>query len=136
MSETQLIRSTGPHEVNLPEGSHVAKGRSADAGAAVVRQSIVDSEPIEIVRSLVDRRVNLSPPISALPLADANLNTGAPEVPDNALVRPAHEQEAKAQASGLEPRVNLPARLTHLKIENNRVRAELDGLENLFHSGV
>lgn len=136
MSETQLIRSTGPHEVNLPEGSHVAKSRSADAGAAVVRQAIVDSEPIEILRSLVDIRVDLSPPISALPLADANLKIATPEVLNAGSARPAPEQGVKAEDSGLESKVNLPARLTLLKIENNKVRAELDGLENLFHSGV
>ena len=133
MSETQFIRSTEPHEVNLTEGNLVAKSRLAGDVSPVVRQSIVDPEPIEIVRSLVDRIVDLPPPISALPLADATLKTGAPEVADTEFVPPAHEQEAKAQAWGLEPTMDFSSRLTHLKIENNKVRAELNGLEDLFN---
>lgn len=136
MSETQFIRSTEPHEVNLPEGSHVAKSRSADAGEPVVRQLIVESEPLEIVQVLADRRVDLPPPISGLPLADATLKVAAIEDPGAASVRPADEQWARSEASVLEPATDFPARLIHLKIENNKVRGELDGLEDLFNSGV
>ena len=136
MLESQFVRNQEPHEVSLPEGSHVAKSKSVDGGAPVVRQLIVDSESLEIAQVIVDRKVKLPEPISAPPLNELNLIVEDLEVVEDQPSNARSTLLTMTEVTMVEPEMDFPARLIHLKIENHRVRAELDSLENIFSSGV
>jgi hypothetical protein len=135
MNEPQFIRSKVPHEVSMPEGSQVAKSKSADVGSPTIRQVLVETDthaPEEITEdSLV-----ISPTIETKVLNDVTLNIKAPEAPQNL---PQPEKSYAKELSDLvgdEPEMNFPARLINLKIENDKVKVQLDRLESQMGSGV
>jgi hypothetical protein len=135
MSEPQFIRSQVPHEVSMPQGSQVAKSKSADVGSPTIRQVLVETDthaPEEITEdSLV-----ISPTIETKVLNDVTLTTKAPEAPQNL---PKPEKSYAKELSDLvgdEPEMNFPARLINLKIENDKVKVQLDRLESQIGSGV
>ncbi len=136
MQESQFVRNQEPHEVSLSEGSRVAKGKSFDAGAPVVRQLIVDSESLDIAQAFDDRKVKLPEPISTPPLNEANLIVEIVAVVEGNPPNAKLALPTKAAIAVVETEMNFPARLIHLKIENDRVRTELDSLESTFSSGV
>ena len=142
MTESQFVRSQEPHEVSMPEGSHIAKSRSTDPGEPVVRQLQVQSDPLQIAQIIVARKVELPPPTPESTLSESHF---VPAFPSNAEVVaaepvpvpvPMQKQPVKIQRTQPEPDADSSERLLHLKSENNKVRSELTELEQTFNSGL
>ena len=137
MSEPQFIRNKNPHEVSMPEGSRVATSKSADVGGPTVRNTQVDDELL--VFEEVDPLLNLSlqSPELVKDRLDFNL-----KIKDELSTHPEFEEvvpiesEPSFSAEYIEAEMNFPARLIHLKIENDKVKSELDELDKLMSSGI
>jgi len=137
MSDPQFIRNKDPHQVSMPEGSRVATSKSADVGGPTVRNTKVDDELL--ISEEVDPLLNLSfqlPELVKNPV-DFNLNNKdelltAPEIEEVVSI----EIQPSFSAEYIEAEMNFPARLIHLKIENDKVKDELDELEKLMSSGI
>jgi hypothetical protein len=137
MSDPQFIRNKDPHQVSMPEGSRVATSKSADVGGPSVRNTHVDDELL--ISEEVDPLLNLSfelPEIVKTPV-DFNL-----KLKDELSIAPEFEVAVKIEnepsfsAEYIEAEMNFPARLIHLKIENDKVKNELDELDKLMSSGI
>ena len=142
MTESQFVRSQEPHEVSMPEGSRIAKSKSADAGEPVVRQLQVESDSLQIAQIIVDRKVELPPPtpeptlselhfVPAIPVTGEVLVAVPEPVPE-----PVQKQPVKVEQAQSEPDADSSERLLHLKSENNKVRSELTELEQAFNTGL
>ncbi|MEI7535754.1 MAG: hypothetical protein WCJ76_01015 [Comamonadaceae bacterium] len=136
MTESQFVRNQEPHEVTMPEGSHIAKSKSADPGAPVVRQLQLESDPLQIAQIIVDRKVQLPPPAAEPTLAVPNFMPVIAEAVDVLAALPVQEQSVNEEKAEQEPEADSSERLIHLRIENNKVRAELKDLEQIFNSGL
>ncbi len=143
MSEPQFIPSGVPHSVEMPEGSHVAKSKSGKAGTEVRRtekdhfaqdQDIaVDAHQVLLTTSAVSDNLVKVPRSDNIERASKALNpasaakarrrsiTGSD---DGGPERPVYDTEM--------PEMNFPARLIHLKVENDAVRAQLETLQTLL----
>jgi hypothetical protein len=137
MSDPQFIRNKDPHQVSMPEGSRVATSKSADVGGPSVRNTNVDAELI--IPEEVDPLLNLSFQLPELgrSLVDFNLNikdelSTSPELDEIISVK----NEPSFSAEYIEAEMNFPARLIHLKIENDKVKNELDVLDKLMSTGI
>lgn len=137
MSDPQFIRNKDPHQVSMPEGSRVAISKSADVGGPTVRNTHIDDELL--ITEEVDPLLNLSfqlPELVKNPV-DFNLKSKdelltAPEIEEVVSI----EIQPSFSAEYIEAEMNFPARLIHLKIENDKVKDELDELEKLMSSGI
>ena len=140
MTESQFVRSQEPHEVSMPEGSHIAKSRSTDPGEPVVRQLQVQSDPLQIAQIIVDRKVELPPPTPEPTLNEPRFVPAIPVTEDFLAAlpepEPVQKQPVKIQRTQPEPDAASSERLLHLKSENNKVRSELTELEQTFNSGL
>jgi hypothetical protein len=146
MSEPQFIPSSIPHSVEMPEGSHVAKSKSGQAGTEVRRTEqdhFAQDQEIEVEAHQVlmattaaasENKVKL-PPRDNIERASKPLQPSSPSgsaarkkttPADNGEgnERPVYETEM--------PEMNFPARLIHLKLENDAVRAQLESLQSLL----
>ena len=137
MSDPKFIRNKEPHQVSMPEGSRVAASKSADVGGPSVRNTLVEDELM--VSEEIDPLLNLDfeiPDVSRK-LAKADLK-GRDEIPDVSTVEDVFIDTSIPSFSTeyLETEMNFPARLIHLKIENDRVKTEMSELENLMSSGI
>jgi len=146
MTESQFVRSQEPHEVSMPEGSRIAKSKSADAGEPVVRQLQVESDPLQIAQIIVDRKVELPPPtpeptlselhfVPAIPVTGEVL-VAVPEPEPELVPELVQKQPVKVEQAQSEPDADSSERLLHLKSENNKVRSELTELEQAFNTGL
>ena len=149
MSEPQFIPSAAPHSVEVAEGSHLAKSKSANVGTEV-RQNIhdhsthveeieLDSSHVVITRSTatsdhlvkVPRSENIER-ASKSNITSAQAATNPSVKTDNkrssALDRPVYDTEMQE--------MNFPARMIHLKQENDVVRAQLEDLQSLMGDGT
>ena len=140
MMESQFVRSQEPHEVSMPEGSHIATSRSADPGEPIVRQLQVESEPLQIAQIILDRKVELPPPTPGPTLSEPHF---APAIPATEEVLaalpepvPVQKQSVKVEETQPEQDADSSERLLHLKSENNKVRSELTELEQAFNTGL
>ena len=133
MSEPQFIRSGAPHEVSMAPGSSVAKSHVAAPRDTVIRQNEIAEPEYVDVSEPVDRdtvaigKPRPDDPASAENAVAANrgrLFTAEPTSP------PPRQDEAEEIA----PEMNFPARLIHLRIENEKMRAVLDELEHGFEA--
>lgn len=145
MSEPQFIPSSTPHSVEVAEGSHVAKSKSANVGTEV-RQNVrdkfahdheieVDAHQIVLTTSAagMDNRVKVT-------RGDDIERASKAIKPSTAPVSNRTGQAAKAKAGGREHLVydtemqemSFPARVIHLKQENDAVRAQLEDLQSLM----
>ena len=148
MSEPQFIPSGIPHSVEMPEGSHVAKSKSGKAGTEVRRteqdhyaqdqEIAVDAHQVILAASAAasDNKVKV-PRSDKIERASRALN-------------PASEAAArKTSASGGTtgtgeqavydtemPEMNFPARLIHLKLQNDAVREQLESLQSLMRDAT
>jgi hypothetical protein len=145
MSDPQFIPSGKPHSVEMPEGSHVAKSKSGKAGTEVRRteqdhfaqdheiaveahQVILAATAASENKVKVPRSDNIeraSKPLNPASAATQRQKT-APGGPDPASETPVYDTEM--------PEMNFPARLIHLKLENDAVRAQLESLQALQRS--
>lgn len=157
MSDDNLIRSDSPHQVTMAEGTHVAVGKKADAGQPSVRKVLAEPDGIVIEHSLKDNLVQL-PEVAAVPSPAqgpvversesdrfVEVPTVAPEtflqpnepMPAWALEKPeamltgaaGAEPPASSDAMEMMKQMDFPARVVKLKIENDKVRTKLDGLQ-------
>jgi hypothetical protein len=137
MSDPQFIRNKDPHEVSMPEGSRVATSKSADVGGPTVRNTQVDDELL--VSDEVDPLLNLSLQLPELVKDRGEFNL---KIKDELPIPPKFEEavsiekESSFSAEYIEAEMNFPARLIHLKIENDKVKSELDKLDKLMSSGI
>ena len=142
MTESQFVRSQEPHEVSMPEGSHIAKSRSTDPGEPVVRQLQVQSDPLQIAQIIVDRKVELPPPTPESTLSESHFVPAFPSTAEVVAAEPVpvpvpmQKQPVKIQRTQPEPDADSSERLLHLKSENNKVRSELTELEKAFNTGL
>jgi hypothetical protein len=131
MSEPGLIRSGAPHEVSVAPGSTVAKSRSASPRETVIRQNVA-GEP---------EYVDVVDPVERDTLAIGKPRVDVPHTSEEAVVanrgrlftaEPTKPPPVEDEAGEIAPEMNFPARLIHLKIENDKMRSMLDGLEQGF----
>ena len=140
MSEPQFIPSGMPHSVEMPEGSHVAKSKSGTAGTEVRRteqdhfaqdqEIAVDANQIHLQANnavadnlvKIPRSDNIERASKALKPGSVakGRNSSGTQTPE----RPVYETEMSE--------MNFPARLIHLKVENDAVRAQLESLQSLL----
>lgn len=137
MSDPQFIRNKDPHQVSMPEGSRVAISKSADVGGPTVRNTHIDDELL--ITEEVDPLLNLSFQLPELVKNPVDFNfkskdelLTAPEIEEVVSI----EIQPSFSAEYIEAEMNFPARLIHLKIENDKVKDELDKLEKLMSSGI
>ena len=137
MSDPKFIRNKDPHQVSMPEGSRVATSKSADVGGPSVRTMLVDDE--QIISEEIDPLLNLG-----VELPDVARRVSEFNLKDKAVITavssaenvPKYESPPSFSAEYLEAEMNFPARLIHLKIENNKVKNEMIELENLMKNGI
>ena len=133
MKDPHVISSGAAHEVSVAPGSSVARSHVAVPRDTVIRQNAV-AEPEYLDLSDPSERDTLvigkpKPAEAENEVATIGVNRGrlftaeptAPAVDDSA-------QEVS-------PEMNFPARLIHLKVENDKMRAVLQELERDFGAG-
>jgi len=81
MSDTQFVRNEDPHEVSLPEGSKVAKSRSAENPTPVIRQVIVDSDTLNVEEGGATRVSPITPTAQSSTNEPSNGGDAAPMSP-------------------------------------------------------
>jgi hypothetical protein len=132
MKEPEVIRSGAAHEVSMAPGSSVAKSHVAAPRETVVRQNpvvepeyFVDGSPSDrdAVALGKSKQEEVAPPVPALAQNRGRLFTAEPTAP-----------QLQDQAEEMAPEMNFPARLIHLKMENEKMRAVLDELEHSFEA--
>ena len=133
MSEPEFIRSGAPHEVSVAPGSMVAKSRSASPRDTVIRQNVA-GEP---------EYVDVLDPVERDTLAIGKPPGSEPKTSDEAVIsnrgrlftaEPTKPPPVDEEAEEIAPEMNFPARLIHLRIENEKMRSVLDGLEKGFEA--
>ena len=155
MTEAQFIPSSKPHSVEMPEGSHVAKSKSAHAGDDIRRNEHDEHAPVEVIEvspnmlllknagnASTENRIKL-PDNSATELA--NRRVAASQSPaagtaagrDGAGSKAAVTDEDTSNRYTIEMQeMNFPARVIQLHIENENVREQLQALESLMNSDL
>jgi len=137
MSEPQFIRNKDPHQVTMPEGSHVAASKSADVGGPSVRNTLIDEEVniTEAVDPLLNLTYEIPDPVKKLGDFKLEKKDDLPKVAKVDEPVPI-ESEPTFSTEYIEAEMNFPARLIHIKIENDRVKSEIDELDKLMSSGI
>jgi len=134
MSEPGFIRSGAPHEVSVAPGSTVAKSRSASPRETVIRQNVAgEPEYVDVSDPMERDAVAIGKPKPDDPASAENVvaaNRGRLFTAEPTAPLPLPEEEAQEIA----PEMNFPARLIHLRIENEKMRAVLDELEHGFEA--
>lgn len=148
MSEPQFIPSGVPHSVEMPEGSHVAKSKSGSVGTEVRRteqdhfahdqEIVVDANQVLLAGSMAakdnmakaPRSENIERASKALKPASGSkgLKKAASGADSQMPERPVYDTEM--------PEMNFPARLIHLKLENDAVRAQLETLQSMLQDSA
>jgi hypothetical protein len=136
VSEPQVIRSGAAHEVSVAPGSTVAKSHVAAPRETVIRQNpVLDAEYVEEGDPTDPKALSLGQPKPdaaarekpAVAQNRGRLFTAEPTAPPPAAV-------AQDEADEPEPEMNFPARLIHLHMENEKMRAVLDDLEHTLEA--
>jgi len=136
VSEPQVIRSGAAHEVSVAPGSTVAKSHVAAPRETVIRQNpVVDAEYVAEGDPTDPKALSLGQPKPdaaarekpAVAQNRGRLFTAEPTAPPPAAV-------AQDEADEPEPEMNFPARLIHLHMENEKMRAVLDDLEHTLEA--
>jgi hypothetical protein len=133
MKEPQVIRSGAAHEVSVAPGSTVAKSHVAAPRETVVRQNAVaDTEYID--DGAPSERDALS--IGKSKQEEAAVDAPAAVTQNRGRLFTAEPTAhlSQDQAEELAPEMNFPARVIHLKMENEKMRAVLDELEHSFEA--
>ena len=142
MSEPQFIPSGMPHSVEMPEGSRVAKSKSGKAGTEVRRteqdhfaqdqEIAIDENQVLLTSSAVSDNLAKAPRSDNIERASKAFNpaSGANRQP-NAATAGSQAPERAVYDTEM-PEMNFPARLIHLKVENDAVRAQLESLQSML----
>ena len=149
MSEPEFFPSHAPHKVEMPEGSNIAKSKSAQVGTDIRRvakdETMVD-EALEIApentillqnaSAAASNIVKLPPStkkvLKTVAIAsaeeDAKAGTQADAGDDLGYLEAEFETEEMVE-------MDFPARVIQLKIENDAMREELKALDALINGG-
>lgn len=149
MSEPEFFPSHAPHHVEMPEGSNVAKSKSAHVGTDIRRvakdETIADEELevapentilLQTASAAVSNILKL-PPQEKKELKTVAIKSTAPDAQAGA----AAGASALASAQDVEfeteemVEMDFPARVIQLKIENDAIREELKALDTLMKGG-
>jgi hypothetical protein len=149
MSEPEFFPSHAPHVVEMPEGSNVAKSKSAHVGTdirRVAKDETLVEEDLEIASENTILLQNASATASNIvklpPQQKKELKTVA--IKTRAAADTASTQAGANSDQGLleaefetEEMVEMdfPARVIQLKIENDAIREELEALDTLMKGG-
>ncbi len=134
MSDPHVIRSGAAHEVSVAPGSTVAKSHVAAPRETVIRQNpVADTEYIpeggpsdrDTVAIGQAKQGSESREEPALAQNRGRLFTAEPTAPVST---------PEDGAGELAPEMNFPARLIHLRMENEKVRAVLEELEHTLEA--
>jgi hypothetical protein len=147
MSEPEFFPSHAPHVVEMPEGSNVAKSKSAHVGTdirRVAKDETLVEEDLEIASENTILLQNASasasnivklPPQQKKELKTVAIKTGADTAStpagassDQGLLEVEFETEEMVE-------MDFPARVIQLKIENDAIREELKALDTLMNGG-
>ena len=148
MSEPEFFPSHAPHHVEMPEGSNVAKSKSAHVGSDIRRvakdETIADEELTVAAENIItlDSSAAVSnivklPPQDAKKLKTVAIKTSGPDAKAGAksdLVSGEEGLEAEFETEEM-VEMDFPARVIQLKIENDAIREELKALDALMKDG-
>ena len=149
MSEPEFFPSHAPHHVEMPEGSNVAKSKSAHVGTdirRVAKDETIADEDLEVApentillqtASAAASNIVKLPPQEKKGLKTAAIKSTA------ASATATTASGASAQGNELETEfeteemveMDFPARVIQLKIENDAIREELKALDTLMKGG-
>jgi hypothetical protein len=148
MSDPHIVRGDTPHEVSMPEGSNAAVSKTGEAGAPSIRRVLAEPEQFDAVQPLQDARVfgpaplptrldplEVPPPVSPQPRGEWTA-AQVTQAENDFVSAAGDEMKAKLEAEigGADQtwvEMDFPARVIKLKMENDRVRDQLDHLERL-----
>ena len=149
MSEPEFFPSHAPHKVEMPEGSNVAKSKSAQVGTDIrrvdTRETIVEEEAQKLAAdNIVDPKIAgpTSNIVKLPPQTGKALKTVAIKTARSA-AKASDRSSAGAWEAGLEAEfeteemveMDFPARVIQLKIENDAIRVQLKALDALMKGG-
>jgi len=148
MSDPEFFPSHAPHKVEMPEGSNVAKSKSAHVGSDIRRvakdETIADEELTVAAENIITLESSAAainivklPPQDAKKLKTVAIKTAGPSAKAGA------QLDADSGKDGLEAEfeteemveMDFPARVIQLKIENDTIREELKALDALMKNG-
>lgn len=131
MSDPGLIRSGALHEVSVAPGSTIAKSRSAAPRDPVIRQNVAGEPEYVDVGDPVERDTLAigKPAVDTSTAADAAVAANRGRL---FTAEPTKPPPVDDYVGEIAPEMNFPARLIHLRIENEKMRSVLDGLEQDF----
>ena len=147
MKEPEFFPSHAPHHVEMPEGSNVAKSKSAQVGTdirRVAKDETIADEELEVAPENTIRLQSTSAAASnivKLPPQDkkelktvAIKTTGTGAKAGTALGLGSDEDVLEAEFETEEMvEMDFPARIIQLKIENDQIREELKALDSLIN---
>ena len=132
MKDPHVISSGAAHEVSVAPGSSVARSHVAVPRETVIRQNaVVEPEYLDLGDPPERDTLAIGKPKPAEPEKEApaplgnrgRLFTAEPTAPASV-----------AEDEEMAPEMNFPARLIHLKVENDAVRAQLESLQSLLQN--
>jgi len=149
MSEPEFFPSHAPHHVEMPEGSNVAKSKSAHVGSdirRVAKDETIADEDLEVAPENTIRLPSASAAASNIVKLPKQEKKALKTVAINsaeATAKAANASGASPQDSELEAEfeteemveMDFPARVIQLKIENDAIREELKALDALMQGG-
>jgi len=147
MSEPEFFPSHAPHKVEMPEGSNVAKSKSAQVGTDIRRvdkHEQIEGEDLEVHPDntiLLQSSAGAASNIVKLPPQEKKaLKTVAIASPKDAAKAIASDAAAIAPGDSIAEfeteemvEMDFPARVIQLKIENDKIREELKSLDSLIN---
>ncbi len=149
MSEPEFFPSHAPHHVEMPEGSNVAKSKSAHVGTdirRVAKDENMADEDLEVApentillqtASAAASNIVKLPPQEKKALKTVAIKSTAPDAQAGAAAGASAQASAEDVEFETEEMVEMdfPARVIQLKIENDAIREELKALDALMKGG-
>ena len=149
MSEPEFFPSHAPHHVEMPEGSNVAKSKSAHVGTdirRVAKDENMADEDLEVApentillqsASAAASNIVKLPPQEKKELKTVAIKSTAPDAQAGAAAGASAQASAEDVEFETEEMVEMdfPARVIQLKIENDAIREELKALDALMKDG-
>jgi len=147
MSEPEFFPSHAPHHVEMPEGSNVAKSKSAQVGTDIRRVDTheqIEGEDLEIHPDntiLLQSSAGAASNIVKLPSQEKKeLKTVAIKSAKDSANAKTSADAASAPSSAIAEfeteemvEMDFPARVIQLKIENDQIREQLKALDALIN---
>jgi len=143
MSEPEFFPSHAPHKVEMPEGSNVAKSKSAQVGTdirRVAKDEHLEGEDLEIhpdntillqssagaASNIVKLQPQEKKELKTVEIKSSHATTSATaaNAPSTAIAE--FETEEMVE-------MDFPARVIRLKIENDQIREQLKALDSLIN---